>query len=439
MNAADEHAWILDDVEAEGRGLHALASELFPLLRSITGEGLRQTLRTLGDGLPFTLHEVPSGTPIFDWTVPDEWNCRRAWIKDPQGQVVVDTADSNLHIMGYSLPLHEKMPLSRLQEHLYSLPEHEDLIPWKTSYYRRDWGFSLTDRRRRELVEGEYEVFIDAELKPGSLSYGEVVLPGRRSEEILISSHACHPSLANDNLSGLVVTRRLAQILAERPRRWTYRFVWAPGTVGSIAFLAGHEEILPRVRGGLVVAGVGDPGPLSYKRSREGRAQIDRIVERVLRRREKKYRVFPFTPDGYDERQYNSPGIGLPVGRLSRTPWGSYPQYHTSGDDLQFITPESLASSLAVLLEVCGQWEQGVYYRNLRSKGEPQLGRRGLYAALGGHRGRDEREAAMLWLLNFSDGSHSLADIEDESGIDRSLLEEMAGILQEHELLSLED
>ncbi len=439
MTTEGGSSWTLRDPEAEGRALHALAAELFPLPRSITGEGLRQTLRRLGEGLPFTLHEVPTGTPILDWTAPEEWNVREAWIKGPDGRVVVDVRESNLHVMGYSIPLHETMPLKTLQEHLHSLPGQEDLIPWKTSYYRRDWGFCLPDRLRRRLPKGNYEVFIDAELKEGSLSYGEVVLPGRRDEEILVSSHACHPSLANDNLSGLVVTRRLAQLLADRPRRWTWRFLWAPGTVGAIAFLSEHKEILPRIRGGLVVAGVGDRGPLSYKRSRQGQAEIDRVVQRILRRRKERHRVFPFSPDGYDERQYNSPGIGLPVGRLSRTPWGSYPQYHTSGDDLEFIRPESLASTLAVLLEVARELEEGVYHRNLRSEGEPQLGRRGLYAALGGHRGRDEREAAMLWLLNLSDGRYSMTDVEEISGIDRALLEEMAEILQEHQLLIRED
>ena len=439
MTETSRSELVLVNPKEEGAALFELARELFPLPRSITGDGLRKTLAILGEELPFTLHEVESGTPIFDWTAPEEWNCRQAWIKDPTGRVVVDYSDSNLHVMGYSIPVHETMPLASLQEHLHSLQDQPELIPWKTSYYRRDWGFCLAHREREALPDGEYEVFIDADLKKGSLSYGEVVLPGRRKEEVLFSAHACHPSLANDNLSGLVVTRRLAQILARVPRRWTYRFVWAPGTVGSIAFLAQHRDILSTIKGGLVVAGVGDSGAVSYKRSRSARGEIDRIVERVLRKRGKKFRLLPFSPDGYDERQYNSPGIAVEVGRLSRTPWGTYPQYHTSGDDLQFLSPASLAASLEIALMLCDELENGVYYRNLRPECEPQLGRRGLYAALGGHRGRDERESAMLWLLNLSDGKHSLKDVEEESGLNGELLREMAGILQEHGLLSRED
>jgi aminopeptidase-like protein len=431
--------WSLVQRESEGRAMHELATELYPLARSITGDGLRATLNRLGEGLPFHLHEVKTGTLILDWTVPKEWNCKEAWIKGPDGEIVVDYARSNLHLMGYSTPLHERMPLERLQKHLYSLPEQPDCLPWKTSYYQENWGFSLPHREREKLVEGEYEVFIDASLKEGSLSYGEIVLPGRREEEILISAHACHPSLANDNLSGLVVTRALAWHLAERPRRFTYRFVYAPGTVGAIAWIARNLELLGLIRGGLIVAGVGDRGGFTYKRSRAGSAELDRIVARILDESGEDYQIVDFSPDGYDERQYNSPGVGLPVGRLSRTPWGSYPQYHTSGDDLAFLSAESLAGSLEVLLRVCGELEDNTYYRNLLPVGEPQLGRRGLYTVLGGHRGKSERESAMLWLLNFSDGVHSLRDLEELSGHKSSLLAEMAKVLEEHELLRRED
>jgi aminopeptidase-like protein len=271
------------------------------------------------------------------------------------------------------------------------------------------------------------------------LSYGEIVLPGRREEEILISAHACHPSLANDNLSGLVVARSLAWHLADRPRRFTYRFVFAPGTVGAIAFLARSKELLSLIRGGLIVAGVGDRGAFTYKRSRAGVAEMDRIVARLLRESGDDHRILDFSPDGYDERQYNSPGFALPVGRLSRTPWGSYPQYHTSGDDLNFISEQSLAEALELLLRICGELEENSYYRNLLPEGEPQLGRRGLYTLLGGHRGKSERESAMLWLLNYSDGFHSLRDIAELSGHERNLLAEMAGVLEEHALLRKED
>lgn len=439
MNQARARQWSLVRGADEGRAMHALATELYPLARSITGDGLRATLSRLGEGLPFHLHEVKTGTPILDWTVPKEWNCKEAWIKGPDGEKVVDFARCNLHLMGYSVPMHERMPLSKLQKHLHSLPEQVDWIPWKTSYYQENWGFCLSHRQRERLSEGDYEVFIDSSLKDGSLSYGEIILPGRREEEILISSHACHPSLANDNLSGLVVARSLAWHLVERPRRFTYRFLFAPGTVGAIAFLARNREQLSLIRGGLIVAGVGDRGAFTYKRSRASVAEMDRIVGRLLRESGQDYRIFNFSPDGYDERQYNSPGFCLPVGRFSRTPWGSYPEYHTSGDDLAFISEKSLAEALEILLRICGELEENNYYKNLLPEAEPQLGRRGLYTLLGGHRGKSERESAMLWLLNYSDGLHSLRDIAELSGLEHGLLSEMAGVLEEHALLRKEE
>jgi aminopeptidase-like protein len=439
MRPARLSSWSLAAPQEEGRKMYALATELFPLARSITGDGLRQTLRRLGRGLPFHLHEVPTGTPILDWTVPEEWNCKEAWIKGPDGKTVVDYAQSNLHLMGYSTPLHEHMELGELQKHLHSLPASPDAIPWKTSYYRRDWGFCLAHRQRETLPDGQYEIFIDATLGEGSLSYSEIILPGDREDEVLISSHACHPSLANDNLSGLVVTRALALHLASRPRRFTYRILHAPGTVGAIAWIAQHKAVLPRIRFGLVVAGVGDRGTFSYKRSRQGDAEIDRIFARVLRDSGEAHQFLDFTPDGYDERQYNSLGVGVDSGRLSRTPWGTYPQYHTSGDDLAFITPENLANSLELLLRVCGELEEGIYYRNLSPEGEPQLGRRGLFSALGGHKAPSQSESAVRWLLAFSDGSHSLGDVAEMSGLAPDLIADTARILQEHDLLARED
>jgi len=438
MNVSADNYLGLQGLEEEGRALHELAAELFPLNRSITGKGLRDTLRRLGRELPFTLHELPTGTEVLDWTVPDEWNIREAWIKGPDGRRVVDFAESNLHVVGYSEPVHCRLSLEALQSHLHSLPEQPELIPWKTSLYRRDWGFCLRHPDREALAEGEYEVFIDSSLEAGSLSYGEILIPGRREEEILFSAHCCHPSLANDNLSGLVVLRRLAELLGQAERRFSYCFVFAPGTIGAITWIARNRERLARVRMGLVVAGVGDRGHLHYKRSRHPESELDRLMERTLAQSGQGFHMLPFTPDGYDERQYGSPGIDLEVGRLSRTPWGSYPEYHTSGDNLSFLAPESLAGSLAVLASLVERLESAVYYRNLRPEGEPQLGRRGLYAALGGHRDPDRREAAMRWLLNLSDGRHSRGDIARASGFDAEFLGEVAGTLIEHQLLSEE-
>lgn len=418
-----------------GRDMHGLATEMFPFCRSITGEGVRQTLRRLERDLPLEIHEVPTGTQVFDWTVPKEWNIRDAWIKDAAGRKVVDFKASNLHVLNYSPPVHGRMPLSDLDAHLYTLPEQPEAIPYKTSYYKETWGFCLSHAQRSSLPDGEYEYRIDSSLEDGSLTYGEVYLPGREEQEVLFSAHVCHPSLANDNLSGIVVLHRLARALAEVDRTWSYRFIFAPGTIGAITWLAQNQARLGVVRTGLVVAGVGDSGGFTYKRTRRGDAEIDLLVKRALRESGSPYQLVDFTPDGYDERQYNSPGVGLPVGRLSRTPYGTYPEYHTSGDNLAFIKPNSLGGALEVLLRVCAILESSSRFENLSPKGEPQLGRRGLYSALGGHRDSSEREQAMRWVLNYSDGEHCLADIAERSGLRLEMLEEVARVLQENELL----
>lgn len=415
--------------------MYELARELFPICRSITGDGLRQTLRRLGEGLPMEIHEVPTGTDVLDWTVPQEWNIREAWLKDPGGKVVVDFASSNLHVVNYSMPIHKTISLEELQQHLHSPPEQPDLVPYTTSYYRETWGFCLPHRQREALTAGNYTVHIDATLTEGSLTYGEVFLPGRDEREVLLSTHVCHPSLANDNLSGMVLLHQLGHHLKNAERRHSLRLLFVPGTIGAITWLAYNEDIWPRVRHALVLAGLGDCGAFSYKRSRQGDAEIDLAVARVLRKGDHEHHLFDFSPDGYDERQYNSPGVGLAAGRLSRTPYGTYPQYHTSGDDLKFISAASLADSLDVLVSVLALLESAVYYRNLSPRGEPQLGRRGLYAAMGGHRARNQQEDAMRWLLCFSDGEHSLADISERSSLPLSLLEETAHLLQKHGLL----
>jgi aminopeptidase-like protein len=418
-----------------GGAMHALATELFPFCRSITGEGVRQTLRRLQNDLPLKLHEVPTGTQVFDWTVPKEWNVRDAWIKDPSGRKVVDFNESNLHVLNYSTPVHGRIPLTELDRHLYTLPEQPEAIPYKTSYYKETWGFCLSHAQRESLPDGEYEYCIDSSLEDGSLSYGEVYLPGRRKKEILFSAHVCHPSLANDNLSGIVVLHNLAQALSKLDTTWSYRFIFAPGTIGAITWLAQNQDRLGAIEAGLVVAGVGDPGDFTYKRTRRADAEIDLLVKRALRESGSSFGLVDFSPDGYDERQYNSPGIELPVGRLSRTPYGTYPEYHTSGDTLDFIRPDSLGLALEVLLRVCALLESSPRFRNLSPRAEPQLGRRGLYSALGGHRDSSARERAMQWVLNYSDGEHCLADIAERSGLGLQILEEVAALLEEKELL----
>ncbi|MEM7435566.1 MAG: DUF4910 domain-containing protein [Myxococcota bacterium] len=424
------------DLGAAGPSMHALASELFPFCRSITGDGVRQTLARLASDLPLEVREVPTGTPVFDWTVPKEWNVRDAWIRGPRGEKVIDFRESNLHVLNYSIPVQGTLPLSKLREHLYTLPDQPNAIPYKTSYYREAWGFCLSHAKLESLPEGDYEYCIDSSLEAGSLSYGEVVLPGALESEMVFSAHVCHPSLANDNLSAVTVLHHLARLLTEVERRFTYRFVFAPGTIGAITWLSQHEDIIPRIRSGLVVAGVGDAGRFTYKRTRRGSTDIDMIVQRALREVGAEFDTIDFSPDGYDERQYNSPGIGLPFGRLSRTPYGTYPEYHTSGDNLAFIHPDSLGQALQALAGVCALLEGSSRFVNRAPRGEPQLGKRGLYSALGGHRDSNQRERAMLWVLNYSDGEHSLADIAERSQLPLSVVEEVAQVLTENDLLS---
>lgn len=414
---------------ALGREMHALAARLFALPRSLTGDGVRATLAALGELVPLTVVEVPTGTPVLDWTVPKEWNLRRAVLRGPGGEIVADTARRNLEVVGYSVPVRGRFPLAELRPRLHSLPDKPDLVPYRTSYWQESWGFCLPHRVLAALPDGEYEVEIDTTLADGHLTYGELLLPGASPAEILVSCHVCHPALANDNLSGLAVSAFLARELAGRERRWSWRFLWAPGTIGAITWLARNEAVTARIRAGLVAANLGDSGAFHYKRSRRGDTEIDRAVEIVLRDLEVPHALEEFVPFGYDERQYCSPGFDLPVGLLSRTPWGRFPEYHTSADDLDFIRPEALAGSLAVYRAVAGVLEGNRRFRNLSPKGEPQLGRRGLYRALGGDdRGR-ERELALLWVLNQSDGGPDLLAIARRSGLPFERLREAAAAL----------
>jgi aminopeptidase-like protein len=416
--------------------MRRLITELFPLCRSITGDGVRRTLEIVQQLVPLEVIEVPSGTAVFDWTVPNEWNIREAYIKGPDGQKVVDFDEHNLHLVGYSVPVRQTMPLDELEKHLHSLPEQPELIPYRTSYYNEIWGFCLSHARRADLEEGEYEVVIDSSLEPGHLTYGELVLPGECEEEILVSCHVCHPTLANDNLSGLAVAVFLAKALETAELRFTYRFLFIPGTIGSITWLAHNQETAKHIRAGLVAANLGDPGSFHYKRSRQGDAGIDRAVQVALRDSGAEYRVEDFVPFGYDERQYCSPGFDLPVGSLTRTPWGQYPEYHTSADNLDLVTDESLQGSLEMYLEVVQILEQNRRFRNLNPKCEPQLGKRGLYGSLGGGTEGRDQQLARLWVLNLSDGKHSLLDIAERSGMGFRILAEAAEALLAAELLA---
>lgn len=415
--------------------MYELVRELFPIRRSLTGEGVRATLATIGRRIPLEVHEVPTGAAVFDWTVPREWNIRGAYILDPRGRRVVDLAESSLHVVGYSTPIHRRMTLSDLRPYLHTLPDHPDWIPYRTSYYQESWGFCLTQRQLESLEDGEYDVVIDSTLEAGSLTYAECFIPGEVEDEVLISAHVCHPSLANDNLSGIAVATFLAAGLLDRPRRLSYRILLIPGTIGSLTWLSRNEERLGRIKHGLVLAGVGDSGHPTYKRSRQETAEIDRIMDQVLRERGRPYEIRPFSPWGYDERQFNAPGFGLPVGLLMRTPHGTYPEYHTSADDLSFVHPDSLSDSLAIMRTVVSVLERNLAYRNLSPKGEPQLGKRGLYDPVGGASGRPD-QLAMLWVLNQSDGSNTVLDIARRSGLSFDQLRVAADALSNAGLLA---
>ena len=417
-----------------GAAMHALIRELFPICRSITGDGFRTTLRRLDQVVPVRLTEVPSGTQVFDWTVPKEWNVRDAWIADPTGRRVVDFRVSNLHVVSYSVPVRKRFALAQLRSRLHSLPAQPDLIPYRTSYYVEDWGFCLAHRALEAMTEGEYDVCIDSTLAPGHLTYGECVLPGESDDEVLISVHSCHPSLANDNLAGMAVAVWLARQLSAMPRRHSFRFLFIPGTIGSITWLARNEPLVSRIRHGLVLSCLGDPGPSSYKRSRRGDAVIDRAAAHVLRHGGA-HQLFDFVPYGYDERQYCSPGFNLPVGCLTRSPNGQYPEYHTSADDPDFVRPEALEDSLAKVLAIVEILEHDRTFKNRQPKCEPQLGRRGLYRHTGGV-SLPGFEMALLWVLNLSDGNHSLLEIAERSGMPFAAIRQAADALTGVDLLT---
>jgi aminopeptidase-like protein len=424
------------DAATIGLELQRFAADLYPICRSITGDGIRRTLALIHKRIPLQTVEVPTGTPVFDWTVPKEWNIRDAYIAEPGGKRVVDFQQCNLHVMNYSTPLHATMPLSDLRPHLFTLPERPDWIPYRTSYYQENWGFCLSHNQMLALNDGDYEVSIDSTLEDGHLTYGECYIPGRSAEEVLISCHACHPSLANDNLSGLTVATFLAQFLTGRDLRRSYRFLFVPGTIGAITWLARNRETVGRIRHGLVLTCIGDAGGFHYKKSRRGDAEIDRVAAHVLSHWRESSEILEFSPYGYDERQYCSPGFNLPIGCLMRSVWGTFPEYHTSADNLDFIRPLQLAGSLRVCAAILDVLENNRRYCNLSPYCEPQLGRRNLYRSTGGETIGMEINAR-LWVLNLSDGEHSLLDIAERSGLSFSTISEAAALLNESGLLSI--
>lgn len=421
--------------EKTGKEMHALITELYPICRSITGKGVRETLDILGRYIPLEIHQVPTGTPVFDWTVPKEWNIEDAYVKNSKGEKIIDFKATNLHILSYSVPVKKKLSLQELREHLFTLPDYPDWIPYRTSYYKDNWGFCISHNQYLNLNDPEYEVFIDTSLDNGHLTYGEYFIKGQEADEILISCHICHPSLCNDNLSGIAVTSFLAEYLTRKQSRYSYRFLFIPGTIGSIAWLSLNEHRVANIKHGLVAACLGDTGKFTYKKSRQSNAEIDRAVLCALRDSGEDFGILDFVPYGYDERQYCSPGFNLPVGCLMRTPYSRYPEYHTSADNLDFVRPASLAGSFSLLLSILNVLENNRNFLNINPKCEPQLGKRGLYQAIGGENDKKSMEFAILWILNLSDGNNSLIDISERSGIRFSHLRQVVDILLSHSLL----
>jgi aminopeptidase-like protein len=415
-------------VDDGGEAMYRFVAEMYPICRSITGDGVRKTIDLIRGYIPLTTCEVPSGLQVFDWTIPHEWNIRDAYIKNSAGERIVDFHKSNLHVVNYSVPVRARMSLEQLKPHLFSNPEHPDWTPYRTSYYKPTWGFCLPHNQLIGLPEDDYEVCIDSTLQPGHLTYGDLRLLGQTSDEVLISCHVCHPSLCNDNLAGIAIATALAQHLRTRNHKYTYRFVFVPGTIGSIAWLALNQAHVGDIKHGFVLTCVGDPGSVTYKTSRRGNAEIDRIWSYVLKRSGHPFEIEPFSPYGYDERQYCSPGFNLPVGVLMRTPHGKFPEYHTSADNLDLVRPAALRDTLTKAIATIDVIEHNGYYLNQKPFCEPKLGNYGLYNAMGGLAAEDY-QMALLWVLNMSDGENSLLDIAERSNLPWDMIRQAAAAL----------
>jgi len=420
-----------------GRRALALASELCPMMRSITGEGVRATFKVLSQVAPLAIEEVPSGTPVLDWEIPQEWAVHEAYVADLNGRRLIDVATHPLHLLGYSRPVRTRLSLEELRPHLHTDPQRPDWIPYRTSYYRDAWGFCLAQSELDAWGPGPYEVVVDTDFFAGSLTYAECRVPGQRDEEVILYTHSCHPGMANDNASGLAVAAIVAGALAAARPRLSYRVVFAPGTIGSIAWLARNEDAWPRIRGGLVLGLLGDASALTYKRSRRGRTEIDHIAAAVVRARDPGAQVRDFEPYGYDERQFCSPGIDLAVGRLSRSVNNGYTQYHSSGDDLSVIHADALAGSIATIAEIVNRLDANPRYRSLADRGEPRLGKRGLFRATGGT-DPTRFEHALLWVLSMADGQHGLHDTAAAAGLETQDIEEAARALQAAGLIEID-
>ena len=459
---------MLEEKSSEiGKEMFQLMEELFPICRSITGNGVRKTLEIIKKHISLETHEIPSGTKVYDWTIPKEWNIQDAYIIDPNGEKIVDFRKSNLHVVNYSIPINQKISLSELKKHIHVIPEKPDLIPYVTSYYSENWGFCMSHNQFLGLKEGEYHVVIDSKLDNGSLTYGEYLIPGKSEDVILLSCYVCHPSMCNDNLSGVVLLTMLAKYMQNFKNNYSIRFLFIPETIGAITWLHINEKNIFKIKHGLVATCLGDSGFLTYKKTRNNDEEIDKTVENILKKSGIKFRVLDFFPWGSDERQFSSPGFNLPVGSLFRSIYGSseFPEYHTSGDNLNFMSMKSLAESFVTYLLVLFELENNFHlhlqnnksnisknlknqnenktsesdkYLNLNPKCEPQLGKRGIYHQIGGQESTMKQrkiEFAIFWILNLSDGNNTIQDISKRSGISLEDLQISIKILINSKLL----
>jgi aminopeptidase-like protein len=420
----------------EGSFAHDLAQRLWPIPRSITGNGVRQTLSILQEYLPeLTIHEVPSGTQVFDWQVPDEWNITGAQLIDPDGNIIADWANCNLHVVGYSIPVDVELSLEELQKHLHSLPDQPDAIPYMTSYYNRTWGFCLTHDVRTALNQGTYRAVITSTISPGSLTYGEMVIPGESTDEILISTYVCHPSMANNELSGPVVSTALARHIQAQPsRHYTYRFAFVPETIGALTYSSvNRQHLRENVVAAFNLTCIGDDRAYTYLASREGNLRLDRIAKRVLRSRENVVQ-YSYLIRGSDERHYGAPGMDLPIISLMRSRYADYPEYHTSLDDLvNVVTPSGLQGGFDIVRECLETLENNPVFLATQI-GEPQLGRRGLYHLI---MGKTIENEVMLRtdILAYADGHHDIDDMAELFDVSTDVLVTMIEELKAHDLL----
>ncbi|RZD47134.1 MAG: peptidase M28 [Thaumarchaeota archaeon] len=432
------------NIQYTGNKMYDLVKDLFPICRSITGDGVRKTLEIIKNYIPIETHEISSGTKVFDWVIPKEWNIKDAYVKNSKGEKIIDFKKSNLHILNYSIPVKKKVSLNELKKHIFTLPEYPKWIPYRTSYYEENWGFCISHEQFEKLTEDEYEIVISSTLKEGHLTFGELFLKGESEKEILFSCYICHPSMCNDNLSGVSLLTFLAKFISKKKLKYSYRFLFIPETIGAITWLSLNEKKVNNIQGGLVATCLADQGHVTYKKTRMGNSVIDKIVEKILKESGEKYEIIDFFPSGSDERQFSSPGFNLPIGSVTRTLYGKFPEYHTSADNLDLVHPKYFQNTfekyIKIFMELEDTFEKNeikkdgeknissnkkriqkneneLIFQNLYPKCEPNLGKRGLYDMIGAKKDELGVKMSIFWVLNLSDGKNSLSDISKQSKI----------------------